>query len=151
MEQQRNPAVQCMNQVRRHGHFLFKTKHKSTKTGQNKTEAANNRPDTKDDESSGKKCEQRKVGHMAIIKSTKEMTPTPVNSKTELNTPRPTITSSEQKVTPMNLLTLDDNGVFMWPNDDHHQRWEPAAERSRIVTHLTGWLPSAEWCGWLVC
>jgi hypothetical protein len=102
--------------VRPQYHFLFRTKYKSIKTGQNKTEAANNRSATKDGESSGKKCEQRKVGHMAIIKSIKEMTPTPENPKTELNTPRPTITSSEQIVTPMNLLTLDENGVFMWPN-----------------------------------
>ena len=54
---------------------------------------------------------------MAIIKNIKETMPTTVNSKAELNAPRPRITSSEQIVTPMNLLALDESGVFMWPND----------------------------------
>jgi len=34
--------------------------------------------------------------------------------------------------------------------NDHHQRWEPAAEDSRIVTGLNGWLPSAAWNGWAI-
>jgi hypothetical protein len=54
---------------------------------------------------------------MAIIKSINEMMPTGENAKTELSAPRPAITSSEQIVTPMNLITLDENGIFMWPNE----------------------------------
>ena len=38
------------------------------------------------------------------------------------------------------------NALMMTPNDQH-QRWEPAAKDSRIVTGLDGWLPSAECCG----
>src|ERR1043166_4188082 len=34
--------------------------------------------------------------------------------------------------------------------NDHHQRWEPAAEGSRFVTERNGWVPSPAWCGWAV-
>src|ERR1017187_2717551 len=30
-----------------------------------------------------------------------------------------------------------------------HQRWEPAAADGGIATGLNGWLPSAEWRGWV--
>src|SRR5208282_3431174 len=34
------------------------------------------------------------------------------------------------------------------PPNDHHQQWEPAANDVWVAADLTGWLPSAAWCGW---
>jgi hypothetical protein len=41
-------------------------------------------------------------------------------------------------------------GVHAQQANDHHQRCEPAADSSRIVTEPNGWLASAAWCGWVM-
>ena len=34
------------------------------------------------------------------------------------------------------------------PPNDHHQRWEPAADDVGVVADVNGWLSSAACCGW---
>jgi len=74
---------------------------------------------------------------MAIMKNIKEMMPTGENSKTELSAPRLAITSSEQIVTPMNLITLDENGIFMWPNSIYIEFSRPNTFAIRAILGLS--------------
>ena len=53
-------------------------------------------------------------------------------------------------VNPLPLQVLSTPATYPRPvgaSNDQHQRWEPAAEDSRIVTDLNGWLSSAACCG----